>query len=141
MCMRSLFSFSESKENPVATGGGNRPEILRRKTLANNSRLLILFGLLGLPFSIHVLLAGSPLPFALAMMGLAAGMITLSLHRRRLFDEAAAGQVYALLVLGCILALADGRLSDVGLAVAVMAPILASLQGGRTLRRQSWVML
>lgn len=139
--MRSLFSFSESKENPVATGGGNRPEILRRKTLANNSRLLILFGLLGLPFSIHVLLAGSPLPFALAMMGLAAGMITLSLHRRRLFDEAAAGQVYALLVLGCILALADGRLSDVGLAVAVMAPILASLQGGRTLRRQSWVML
>ncbi len=139
--MRSLFSFRESKEIAMAAGSGNRPEILRRRTLANNSRLLVLFGLLGLPFSMHWLLAGAPLPFALGLMGLAAGMVTLSLHQRGRFEEAAAGQVYALLALGCILTLADGRLGDAGLAIAVMAPILAALQGNRTLRRQSWVML
>lgn len=125
----------------MAAGSGNRPEILRRRTLANNSRLLVLFGLVGLPFSIHWLLSGSPLPFALALLGLAAGMVTLSLHQRSRFEEAAAGQVYALLALGCILTLADGRLGDAGLAIAVMAPILASLQGSAALRRQSWVML
>src|SRR5690606_25677015 len=68
-------------------------------------------------------------------------MVTLSLHQRKLFEEAAAGQVCILLVLGCILTLADPRLGDAGLAIAVMAPILASLVGRRQLRRQSWALL
>lgn len=140
--MRRLFSFGASKEMSLAVAGtGHRPEMLRRKTLANNSRILILLSALAMPFAVYGLVTGALFPFAVAALGLAGGMVTLSLHQRKLFEEAAAGQVCILLALGCILTLADPRLGDAGLAVAVMAPILASLVGRRQLRRQSWVLL
>ena len=140
--MRSLFSFGVSKEMPVAAAGnGHRPEVLRRKTLANNSRLLILLSALGMPFAIYLLVTGNLLPFVVAILSLTAGTVTLSLHQRRLFDLAAAGQVYAMLAIGCVLTLVDPRLGDAGLAIAVMGPILAALVGRTPLRRQSWVML
>lgn len=140
--MRSLFSFGASKEmSQSVAGSGHRPEMLRRKTLANNSRLSILIAALSMPVAIFWLITGTALPFALAVLALASGMITLSLHQRRMFEEAAAGQVYTVLVLGCILTLTDGRLGDAGLAIAAMAPILASLLGRRELRQQSWVIL
>ncbi|MHA6691517.1 PAS domain-containing sensor histidine kinase [Devosia sp. A449] len=124
----------------AVAGGGHRPEMLRRKTLANNSRILILLGALCMPLAVYWLVTGSPVPFAIAAIGLAAGMTTLALHQRQLFEQAAAGQVYAMLVMGCILTLADSRLGDAGLAIAVLAPIMASLLGRQQLRRQSWVM-
>lgn len=140
--MRRLFSFGASKEISLAVAGsGHRPEMLRRKTLANNSRLLILFSALAMPFAVYALVAGSAFPIAVAALGLAGGMVTLSLHQRRLFEEAAAGQVCTLLILGCLLTLADERLGDAGLAIAVMAPVLASLVGRRRLRQQSWALL
>lgn len=139
--MRSLFSFGASKEMPMAiAGGGARPEVLRRKTLANNSRILILLGALCMPPAVYLLVTGSPFPLLIAAMALVAGMVTLALHQRRLFEHAAAGQVYALLIIGGVLTLADGRLGDAGLAIAVMAPILASLLGRQSLRRQGWAM-
>ena len=139
--MRSLFSFGASKEMPlIAAGSGHRPEVLRRKTLANNARILILLGALGMPMAVYWLVVGIPVPFALAAMALGAGMTALALHQRRLFEQAAATQVYAVLAVGCILTLADGRLGDAGLAIAVLAPVMASLLGRRQLRRQSWVM-
>ncbi|KQX41986.1 hypothetical protein ASD04_18150 [Devosia sp. Root436] len=140
--MRSLFSFGASKEMSLAVAGsGHRPEMLRRKTLANNSRLLILFSALAMPLAVYGLVTGSAFPFAVAALGLAGGMITLSLHQRRLFEEAAAGQVCTMLILGCLLTLADGQLGDAGLAIAVMAPVLASLVGRKRLRQQSWALL
>ena len=139
--MRSLFSPSASKEMPLAvSGSGHRPEVLRRKTLASNARLLIVIAAVLMPFAVYCLVLGTAFPFILAVLGLAAGMMTLSLHQRRMFDEAAAGQAYTLLGLGLLLTLADGRLADAGLAVAAMAPIMASLLGGRALRLQSWAM-
>ena len=140
--MRRLFSFGASKEMSLAVAGtGHRPEMLRRKTLANNARILILVGALAMPFAVYGLVTGTAFPFAVAVLGLAGGMATLSLHERRLFEEAAAGQVCVMLMLGCILTLADPRLGDAGLAIAVMAPILASLVGRKRLRRQSWMLL
>ncbi|WP_332688445.1 PAS domain S-box protein, partial [Devosia sp.] len=121
-------------------GGGHRPEMLRRKTLANNSRILILLSALCMPLAVYLLVIGSPFPFAMAALGLAAGMTTLALHQRKLFEQAAAGQVYALLLIGALLTLADQQLGDAGLAIAVMAPIMASLLGQQQLRRQSWIM-
>src|SRR5690606_35573631 len=56
-------------------------------------------------------------------------------------EQAAAGQVYGLLIIGTVLSLADPRLGDAGLAIAIMAPIRASLLGRKALRRQSWLML
>src|SRR6218665_3821309 len=107
--MRRLFSFGASKEMSLAVAGtGHRPEMLRRKTLANNARILILLSALAMPFAVYGLVTGSAFPFAIAAIGLAAGMTTLSLHQRKLFEQAAAGQIYVLLVLGCLLTLADG---------------------------------
>ncbi|MGB3338106.1 MAG: PAS domain-containing sensor histidine kinase [Devosia sp.] len=125
----------------AVAGTGHRPEMLRRKTLANNARILILLSAIAMPFAVYALVIGSAFPFAVAAIVLAGGMTTLSLHQRKLFEQAAAGQVYILLILGAILALADGRLGDTGLAVAVMAPIMASLVGRQQLRRQSWALL
>jgi len=52
--MRSLFSFVASKEMPLAVAGsGNRPEVLRRKTLANNSRIAIVTSALVMPLAIY----------------------------------------------------------------------------------------
>ena len=140
--MRSLFSFGASKEMSLAIAGtGHRPEMLRRKTLANNSRLTIALAALVMPFAIYWLVTGTALPFILAAIGLASGMITLSLHQRQQFEPAAAGQVYTMLVIGLLLTLADTRLGDAGLAIALMAPVLASLLGRAWLRKQSWLML
>lgn len=139
--MRSLFSFGASREMPMAiTGGGARPEMLRRKTLANNSRILILLSALCMPLAVYLSVTGAMLPLVTATLSLLAGMVTLSLHQRRLFEQAAAGQVCALLIIGALLTLSDPRLGDAGLAIAVMAPIMASLLGHQALRRQSWMM-
>src|SRR5690554_2772959 len=141
MRMRSLFSFGASREMPMAiTGGGARPEMLRRKTLANNSRILILLSALCMPLAVYLSVTGAMLPLVTATLSLLAGMVTLSLHQRRLFEQAAAGQVCALLIIGALLTLSDPRLGDAGLAIAVMAPIMASLLGHQALRRQSWMM-
>lgn len=140
--MRSLFSFGVSKEMSLAIAGtGHRPEMLRRKTLANNARLAVGLAALCMPLAIFWLVDGHTLPFLLAALGVASGMVTLALHQRGMFDSAASGQVYAVLAAGLLLTIADPRLVDAGLAVAVMAPILASLLGRALLRRQSWAML
>ena len=140
--MRSLFSFGASKEMSLAIAGtGHRPEMLRRKTLANNSRIAIALSALMMPLAVYWLVTGAILPIVLAAIGLGSGMVTLALHQRQLFEKAAAGQVYTMLALGLLLTLADDRLGDAGLAIALMAPVLASLLGRQALRRQSWIML
>jgi two-component system, cell cycle sensor histidine kinase DivJ len=140
--MRSLFSFGASKEMSLAIAGtGHRPEMLRRKTLANNSRIAIVLSALMMPLAVYWLVTGAILPIVLAAIGLGSGMVTLALHQRQLFEKAAAGQVYTMLALGLLLTLADDRLGDAGLAIALMAPVLASLLGRQALRQQSWIML
>ena len=140
--MRSLFSFGASKEMSLAiAGSGHRPEVLRRKTLANNSRIVIAASALLMPLAIYAMVIGTVLPFALCAVALASGMVTLSLHQRQLYEHAAAGQVYTLMGLGLLLTLADRQLGDIGMAVALMGPVLAALLGRRALRHRSWVML
>ena len=138
--MRSLFSYGASKEMPPAiAGSGHRPEMLRRKTIANNSRIAIAASALMMPLAIYWLVAGSVLPFALAAIALTSGMTTLALHQRHLFEQAAAGQVYTLLLLGLLLTLAESQIGDIGMAVALMGPVLAALLGRPALRRHSWM--
>ena len=138
--MRSLFSYGVSKEMPPAiAGSGHRPEVLRRKTLANNSRIAIAASALLMPVAIYCLVTGNVVPFILAAAGLVSGMVTLALHQRHLFEKAAAGQVYTLLGLGLLLTLADGEIGDIGMAVALMGPVLAALLGRKALRLHSWI--
>jgi cell cycle sensor histidine kinase DivJ len=140
--MRSLFSFGASKEMSLAIAGtGHRPEMLRRKTLANNSRIAIVVSALAMPLAVYWLVTGALLPIVLAAVGLGSGMITLAMHQRQRFEEAAAGQVYTMLAMGLLLTMADSHFGDAGLAIALMAPVLASLLGRQALRRQSWMIL
>ena len=142
--MRSLFSFGASKEmslTAAVAGSGHRPEMLRRKTLATNARMAIVASVILMLPAIISLVLGSGLPFVIAAIGLASGMIALALHQRAQFEQAAAVQVYAMLGLGLILTLADRQLADAGLAIAVLGPVHAALLARNSLRRQSWMLL
>jgi len=140
--MRSLFSFGASKEmSPAIAGAGHRPEMLRRKTLANNARIIVAASVLLMPFAVYGLVQGASVPFLLALTGLVTGMVTLALHKRRDFEAAAAGQVYAILAVGLVLTLTDRNLADAGLAVAVLAPVHASLLSRGSARRIAWLAL
>ncbi|WP_137151353.1 PAS domain-containing sensor histidine kinase [Devosia sp. FKR38] len=139
--MRSPFSFSVSKEiSQAVAGSGHRPEALRRQTLADNARIAIAVSALAIPASVYFLIIGIPLPFVMVTLSLASGMITLTLHTRKLYEQAAAGQVYTILLLGLLMTLVDRNLGDMGMAVTVLAPVLAALQGRKALRTQSWVL-
>src|SRR4051812_33038255 len=111
--MRSLFSFGASKEMSLAVAGsGHRPEMLRRKTLATNARIAIVASAVLMLPAIISLVMGMALPFVIAAMGLGVGMISLAMHQRGEFDQAAAVQVYAIMAIGLILTLADRQFAD-----------------------------
>ncbi|MEO8683490.1 MAG: PAS domain-containing sensor histidine kinase, partial [Devosia sp.] len=120
---------------------GHRPEMLRRKTLATNARMAIMVGAVLMLPAILCLIQGSALPFVIAAIGLSSGMVSLALHQRGQFEQAAAAQIYAILGIGLVLSLADRQLADAGLAIAVLGPVHASLLARNALRRQSWALL
>ncbi len=138
--MRSLEIFGIGRERvPAFAGTGNRPEILRRKTIANNARLLIAFSAIVMVPAMYGLMTGAALPFVLACMMLAGGAASLSLHQKGLFDVSAISQAALLLACGLVLMIADSRLADPGMAMALMGPVLAALVARRYARRLSWI--
>lgn len=140
--MRSFLGIgAETAGAPLSGGAGNRPELLRRKTIANNARILVGAAMLCMVPAIYALVSGASLPFLLASMVLAGGMVSLSLQQRGTIEAAVAAQVGTLMSTGLVLALADPRFGDAGLAVAVMGPVLAALIARPMLRRMSWVAL
>ena len=73
------------------------------------------------------LVQGALLPFVITMVGVATGTIAVMLSQRGQFERAAAAQIYATLLSGFLLTVADPAVADFGLAVALLAPVLASL--------------
>ncbi|WDR02732.1 histidine kinase dimerization/phospho-acceptor domain-containing protein [Devosia algicola] len=140
--MRSFFSFGASREiNEAITGGGNRPEDLRRQLLADNAIFISATCALAMPAVIYVALQGSTLPFFIAVLALIGGIISLMLQRHARFEEAAAVQVHILLIAGVLLTLADHGFVDGGLAIALLGPIYASLVSRPQMRRISWILM
>jgi cell cycle sensor histidine kinase DivJ len=140
--MRSLFSFGASKETaPLSSGTGHRPEVLRRQTLATNARIIIALSGVLMPVSVYFAVIGSLLPLIIAGLALTTGMASLALHHNKMIEESATAQVLGTIVIGAALGIADPRFGDLGLAVVLMAPILAALLGRQQLRRLSWVLL
>jgi cell cycle sensor histidine kinase DivJ len=138
--MRSLISWVTGGQRPPAASGG-RPEELRRRTLATNSRIILGISAAGLPPALFLLLAGMQLPFVLAMLGLGVGFLTLALHHRGQYERAAAGQVYGTLLTGLLLTIVDPALADFGLAIALLAPVHASLLTRTPVKKRSWAAL
>lgn len=140
--MRSFTFFGAGKGgDPALSGAGARPEVLRRKTIANNARILIAAAALGLGPAAYILAGGGALPLLAAMLVLAGGLVSLATHRRALYDFAAMAQVATLMATGLVLTVADPRPGDAGLAMAVLGPVLAALVARRELRRLSWLAL
>ena len=138
--MRSFRVFGASRTSDLVLGGaGNRPEMLRRKTVLNNAHILLAAAALCMTPAIYALVTGAPLPCLLSAIVLAGGLASLTLQRRGQVDLAVAGQVATLMATGLVLTLADPQLGDAGLAVAVMGPVLAALVARTALRRLSWL--
>ena len=142
--MRSLFSQLFGKDSPIVgkpgegRDGNGRPELLRRKTLAANSRIALAASAIGLPVALYALVQGAVLPFVLCIIGVTTGILTLALHQRGQYERAAAGQVYGILLIGFLLAMADPAMADFGLAVALLAPVHASLLARTPVKKRAW---
>ncbi len=140
--MRSFKVFGASQtSDAVSAMAGNRPEMLRRKTIANNARILIFAAALGMAPAVYALVTGIYLPFVLASMVLAGGMVSLAMHHRGQAEVAISAQVATLMASGMVLTLADPNVGDAGLAIAVMGPVLAALAARKQMRRLSWLAL
>jgi cell cycle sensor histidine kinase DivJ len=139
--MRNFWSALAGSAPPVARENSGRPELLRRRTLATNSRIILAVGALGLPLALFLLLQGMLLPFVLDIVGLSVGFLTLALHHRGQYERAAAGQVYGTLLTGMILAVVDPAVADFGLAIALLAPVHASLLTRTPVKKRSWLVL
>jgi two-component system, cell cycle sensor histidine kinase DivJ len=141
--MRSVSSWIFGRQARRAHGevAGSRPEILRRRTIGTNARIIIVIAALGLPLALHWLMAGMALPFVLDIMGLAVGVLSLALHNRGQYERAAATQVYGTLLTGSILSIVDPAIADFGLAIALLGPVHASLLTRTPVKKRSWAVL
>src|SRR3569623_1807207 len=119
----------------------SRPEVLRRKTIGANARVIIAASVLSMPASLYYLEQGTLMPFVVSTIGLAAGVMPTALYRRGQYERAAFGQVYATLIIGLVLTLVDRQIVDFGLAVALLAPVQASLLSRSPNKKRTWVLL
>jgi len=127
--------------DPAIAGSGNRAEVLRRKTIANNARILIGGAALAMPVAMYLLVTGASFPFILAAMVLAGGTISLALYERSETEAAVAAQTTTPMAIGLVLSMLDPRFGDAGLGMALMGPVLAALVARPPLRRLSWLAL
>ena len=137
--MRSLLSWIGGSQSAPPPRG--RPEALRRRTISTNARIVLALSAVSLPVALYLMVQGMLLPFVLAIVGLAVGMLSLALHRHGQFERAAAGQVYGTLLVGALLAVANPAIADFGLAVALLAPVHASLLTRTPVKKMSWLAL
>ena len=137
--MRGLANFGIGGKGGATAMSSQRPDVLRRKTIANNARLMVAAAVLLMPFAMWALVAKAMLAFALACVGLAGGMLSLSLHHRGRHDDAALVQIACIVGSGLVLTVVDPRLADVGLTVTLMGPVLAALLMGSRVRLWSWL--
>jgi cell cycle sensor histidine kinase DivJ len=138
--MRSLPALGKRPDAAGDGRPGRRVEKLLRAALTWNARLVLATAALLMPAALFALIHGSPIQLMLAGLGLATGAATWHWAAHGLAERAALGQVYAVLGAGALLTLLDPALVDFGLALVLLAPVLASLVAGRTDRRRAWVL-
>jgi two-component system, cell cycle sensor histidine kinase DivJ len=141
--MRSSLNALFGRESGVRRSdlSRGRAEALRRSALAINSRLILVASGVAMPAALYGLAIGALMPFVIVVIGLTTGVMTLALHARGQFERAAFGQVYGILVAGLVLTLVDPQVVDFGMAVALLAPVQASLLSRTPAKKRSWVLL
>ena len=140
--MRSLRSWLEGKwRQRLSSSSGRRPEALRRKAIATNASIVLAISLIAMPGALYMLVQGLLLPFVMSTIGIAAGIIAVTLSQRGQFERAAATQVYATMMSGFLLTVADPAIADFGLAVALLGPVHASLLTRTPVKKRAWAIL
>ena len=135
--MRNLFRLSALAGLPKAAV--DHPERLRRETIARNAWLLLAAAAIGVVPAVLDATHGASLTMVLVLIGAFAGMAAAMLCRDGQFDRAVAIEVAAFLACGLALTLSNTAMVDFGLAVALLAPVLASLLGQPRLAKAAWV--
>jgi two-component system, cell cycle sensor histidine kinase DivJ len=141
--MRSVSSwlFGRQAGGQQGDAAGSRPEVLRRRTIAANARIILLLAVICSPLAVHALLRGTALPFVLDIVGLTVGVLSLALLARGHYERAAATQVYGTLLTGAILSIVDPAIADFGLATALLGPVQASLLTRTPTKKRTWMAL
>jgi cell cycle sensor histidine kinase DivJ len=140
--MRSLRSWLEGKwRQRLAGTAGGRPEALRREAIGTHASVMLAISLIAMPGALYLLVQGMLLPFVMATIGLAAGMIAVTLTQRGQYERAAATEVYATLMSGFLLTVGNPAVVDFGLAVALLAPVHASLLTRTPVKKRAWAIL
>lgn len=116
-----------------------RPEMLRRRIISTNAFVAVVGSVALVPVGLVGMANGAMLPFVIAVISLAAAFGALALKARGDFEGVVGLQVLGAMVLGAMFAVADPVLADFGLAIALVAPVLASLLGQERLEKQSWI--
>src|SRR4051812_16459447 len=82
--MRNLFISLFGRETGIERAGSarGRPETLRRDTIGANARIILAASALSAPAALYLLTQGALMPFVVTMVGLGAGFLTLTMHRR-----------------------------------------------------------
>ncbi|MDC9823742.1 PAS domain-containing sensor histidine kinase [Devosia sp. ZB163] len=122
-------------------GAEGRPEALRRRAISTNARLILLASIIGLPAALYALTQLLLLPFILAVTGVTVGVIAMAFCQRGQYERAGAAQVYGTLLCGLLLTVADPAIADFGLAIAVLAPVQASLLSRTPVKKRAWAIL
>jgi cell cycle sensor histidine kinase DivJ len=139
--MRSFLSSVMAPEHRggdeagVRAGGSAQ---LRHAVVAVNARIVLGASAALMLFAIYASLHAAFLPLLLATLGLTIGFLGLVVQQRTGAQAAAEVQVYGMLAVGAVLAIADPAIADFGLGVALLAPIHAALLCGRRTKYRAW---
>lgn len=141
--MRSLLSRLKAYWRARATRhAAGRPETVRRESISTTARVALACAILAMPFALYMLVTEAMLlPFVVVTMVMAAGVIAVTLCQRGQFERAAAAAVYAMLMVGAVLTIGDPAIADFGLALALLAPVHASLLARSPVKKRSWAIM
>lgn len=119
--------------------GLHRPDGLRRAAIVFCARTWFVTAFLVAPLGVLPLVsAGQAIPFAVSILVLGFAFVLAILQIRREHEQMAGVSVLATLMVGLTYAVVLPGLSDLGLALALLAPVSASLLGGGRLTKLSW---
>lgn len=138
--MRNPFKFSSLSELFVGPKwASTRPDVLRRQALLFNTVLILTSLAVAYPVGLYLLWQHGSGVFlnAVALLTVFA-IISMAMHRRRLYEMEVGAHVGAIGSIGMILTVADPDIVDFGLAVTVMAPLYALLLSQSRHKQWSW---
>ncbi|WP_196259273.1 PAS domain-containing sensor histidine kinase [Pelagibacterium limicola] len=116
-----------------------RPDVLLKQALLFNSLLMLGAVAIAYPVAFYMLTQGLSAPAVLVTAGLALAALALVFHMRRAFEWELTCQVVLITLVGSALSLADPDIFDFGLAITLMATLMALLMSQSRRKHLAWL--